>query len=102
MTNRITLIGKLVEVAKTRSYESRGGTIETVSLWIETSDEVRKDRFTIEVDCPMAAAIAKALPEGALVEATGKLRHDRWKDKTTGLWTGKVYVAIDDCPFVFA
>ena len=28
-------------------------------------------------------------------EVSGKLRHDRWKDKGTGRWTGKVFVAID-------
>ncbi|HRP69604.1 MAG TPA: DUF4178 domain-containing protein, partial [Turneriella sp.] len=28
-------------------------------------------------------------------EVTGKLRHDRWKDKGTGRWTGKVFIAID-------
>jgi hypothetical protein len=26
---------------------------------------------------------------------SGKLRHDRWKDKGTGRWTGKVFVAVD-------
>ena len=95
MTNRITLLGKLLEPARVRSYESRGGTIETVSLWIETSDEIRKDRFTVEIDCPKAADLAKAMATGTLVEASGKLRHDRWKDKTTGRWTGKVYLAIE-------
>ena len=25
----------------------------------------------------------------------GVLRHDRWKDKATGRWIGKVFVAID-------
>lgn len=30
-----------------------------------------------------------------IVERTGKLRHDRWKDKATSRWTGKVFIAID-------
>ena len=30
-----------------------------------------------------------------IVEVTGKLRHDRWKDKATGRWTGKVFIAVD-------
>lgn len=95
MTNRVTLIGKLLDAPKVRSFESRGGTIETVSLWIETTDEHRTDRFTVDVACPKAGAAAKTLPAGALVEINGKLRHDRWKDKQTNRWTGKVFVAVD-------
>ncbi len=30
-----------------------------------------------------------------IVEGAGKLRHDRWKDKATNRWTGKVFIAID-------
>lgn len=95
MTNRVTLLGKVLDAAKVRSFEARSGTIETVSLWIETSDGLRTDRFTIDIACPKAGAIAKTLPAGALVEINGKLRHDRWKDKQTQRWTGKVFVAID-------
>ena len=34
-------------------------------------------------------------PAGALVEINGKLRHDRWKDKQSQRWTGKVFIAVD-------
>jgi single-stranded DNA-binding protein len=95
MTNRVTIIGKLVDTPKSRFYEARNGTIETVSLWVEVKDGDRADRFTVEINCPKAQAAAKALPKDALVEATGKLRHDRWKDKETNRWTGKVFIAID-------
>ena len=84
-----------IEPAKVRAYELRGGKFETVSLWIETSDAVRKDRFTVEIDCPKAGKLAKAMVADTLVEVSGKLRHDRWKDKTTSRWSGKVYVAIE-------
>lgn len=94
MNNRVTLTGKLLDAPKTRSFEARGGTIEIVSLWIEVKDEHRADRFTVEVNCPKAGATAKDLKADVLVEVTGALRHDRWKDKE-GKWTGKVYVAID-------
>lgn len=30
-----------------------------------------------------------------IAEVTGVLRHDRWKDKATSRWTGKVFIAID-------
>jgi hypothetical protein len=30
-----------------------------------------------------------------IAEITGALRRDRWKDKATGRWTGKVFIAID-------
>jgi len=95
MTNRITLLGKLVDAPKTRSFDVRDGRIEIVSLWLEVNDGDRSDRFTVEVNCPKAQIAAKAMQSGALVEASGVLRHDRWKDKKTGLWTGKVYIAID-------
>jgi len=32
---------------------------------------------------------------GVIAEITGQLRHDRWKDKASGKWTGKVFVAVD-------
>ena len=33
--------------------------------------------------------------KGVLAEVTGVLRHDRWKDRATSRWVGKVFVAID-------
>ncbi|MBC7767429.1 MAG: hypothetical protein H7124_01440 [Phycisphaerales bacterium] len=95
MTNRVTITGKLLDAPKVRSFEQRGGTIEIVSLWIEVRDEHRADRFTVEINCPKAAAAAKAMRADVIAEVTGVLRHDRWKDKASGKWTGKVYVAID-------
>lgn len=95
MTNRVTITGKLLDAPKIRSFEHKGGTIEIVSLWIEVKDDVRADRFTVEINCPKAALAAKAMRADVLVEVTGKLRHDRWKDKTTSRWTGKVFIAID-------
>lgn len=95
MTNRITLLGKLLEDPKLRSFEARGGTIEIISLWLEVKDEHRADRFTVEINDPKAQAAAKAMKKNVIVEVTGKLRHDRWKDKASNRWTGKVFVAID-------
>lgn len=95
MTNRITITGKLLDAPKVRSFEVRGGTIEVTSLWIEVRDEHRADRFSVEINDPKAAAAAKAMRADVLVEVTGKLRHDRWKDKATSRWTGKVFIAID-------
>jgi len=95
MTNRVTIIGKLVDAPKVRSFEQRGGTIEIVSLWLEVKDENRTDRFTVEINDPKAAATAKAMKKDVIAEVTGKLRHDRWKDKATNRWTGKVFIAID-------
>lgn len=95
MTNRVTIIGKLVDAPKLRSFEQKGGTIEIVSLWVEVAGEHRSDRFTVEINDGKAATAAKAMKKDTIVEVTGKLRHDRWKDKATGRWTGKVFVAID-------
>lgn len=95
MTNRVTILGKLVDDPKLKSFEARGGTIEIVSLWVEVKDDIRADRFTVEINDPKAMAAAKAMRKDVLVEVTGKLRHDRWKNKATGQWTGKVFVAID-------
>ena len=95
MTNRVTIIGKLVDAPKLRSFEQKGGTIEIVSLWVEVAGEHRSDRFTVEINDGKAATAAKAMKKDVIVEVTGKLRHDRWKDKATGRWTGKVFVAID-------
>jgi single-stranded DNA-binding protein len=95
MTNRVTIIGKLVDAPKIRSFEQRGGTIEIVSLWLEVKDEHRTDRFTVEINDGKAATAAKAMKQDVIVEVTGKLRHDRWKDKATSRWTGKVFIAID-------
>lgn len=94
MTNRVTIIGKLVDAPKIRSFEQRGGTIEIVSFWLEVKDENRTDRFT-EINDGKAATTAKAMKKDVIAEVTGKLRHDRWKDKATGRWTGKVFIAID-------
>ena len=71
MTNRITLQGKLLDVAKIRTYEARGETFEVVQLWIEVSDGQRRDRFNVDVHDGKAATAAKALPKDALVEITG-------------------------------
>lgn len=95
MTNRITLLGRVLDTPKIRTFEVRDGRIEIVSLWIEVTAGDRADRFTVEVNCPKAQTVAKALPADAMAEISGVLRHDRWKDKTSGKWTGKVYVAID-------
>jgi hypothetical protein len=95
MTNRVTLIGKVLDAPKIRSFEARGGTIEIVSLWIEVRDVDRADRFTIEINCPKAAATAKSMKADVLAEISGALRHDRWKDKKTGQWTGQVFIAVD-------
>lgn len=95
MTNRVTLLGKLIDAPKIRSFEVRDGRIEIVSLWIEVRDGDRADRFTVEINCPKAQVTAKAMQGGVLVEAVGVLRHDRWKDRKTNQWTGKVYIAID-------
>ncbi|KAF0182488.1 MAG: hypothetical protein FD124_1186 [Alphaproteobacteria bacterium] len=95
MTNRVTLIAKVLEAAKIRTYESRGQTFETVSLWVEVKDADRADRFTVEIHCPKAQTVAKAMQADVLAEINGQLRHDRWKDKQTSRWTGKVYIAIE-------
>lgn len=95
MTNRVTLLGKLVDAPKIRTIEVRNGSIEIVSLWIEAPSGERADRFTVEINCPKAAAAAKAMRAGVIAEITGQLRHDRWKDKASGKWTGKVFVAVD-------
>lgn len=95
MTNRITLLGKLLDAPKIRSFESRGGAVEIVSLWIEVADEHRKDRFSVDINDPKAAAAAKAMKKDVMVEVTGKLRHDRWQHKDTKAWTGKIYIAVD-------
>jgi single-stranded DNA-binding protein len=95
MTNRVTLIGKLIDAPKIRTFEVRGGTIEVVSLWIEAPSGDRTDRFTVEINCPKAATTAKAMKADVIAEITGQLRHDRWKDKASGKWVGKVFVAVD-------
>lgn len=95
MTNRVTLIGKILDIPKVRSFETNGGSIEVVSLWMEVQSGERADRFTIEINCPKSQLAAKALKPGVLAEVSGALRHDRWKDKQSGKWTGKVFVAID-------
>ena len=95
MTNRVTIIGKLLDAPKIRSFEQRGGTIEIVSLWLEVKDENRTDRFTVEINDGKAATAAKAMKKDVIVEVSGKLRHDRWKDKATSRRTGKVFIAID-------
>lgn len=93
--NRVTLIGKLLDAPRVRSFETRNGPLETVSLWIETQDNGRSDRFSVDITCPKQGAAAKAFAKDVIVEVHGKLRHDRWKDAETKRWTGKVYVAID-------
>lgn len=95
MLNRVTLTGKLLDAPKIRSFEQRGGTIEIVSLWIEVKDEHRADRFTVDINDGKAATAAKAMKKDVIVEITGKLRHDRWQEKETKRWTGKVFIAID-------
>lgn len=95
MSNRVTITGTLVDNPKIRSFEKKGGTIEIVSLWLEVKSEHRSDRFTVEVNDGKAATAAKAMAKGVVAEVTGALRHDRWKDKATGRWTGKVFVAVD-------
>ncbi|KAF0174906.1 MAG: hypothetical protein FD124_2746 [Alphaproteobacteria bacterium] len=95
MTNRITLLATALDTAKVRTFEVRDTVIEIVSLWVEVREDDRADRFTVEIGCPKAAEIAKALPKGARVEITGKLRHDRWKDKASGRWTGKVFISVE-------
>jgi len=52
MTNRVTLIGKLVDAPKIRTIEGRNGSIEIVSLWLEAPSGERADRFTVEINCP--------------------------------------------------
>lgn len=85
MTNRVTLVGKLLDAPKLCSFKARGGTIEVVSLWIEVKDEHRADRFTVEINDPKAQVAAKAMRKDVLVEVTGTLRHDRWIAKGTNL-----------------
>ncbi len=94
-TNRITLKCKLRDVARIRTDEARGETLEVVQLWIKVSDGQRRDRFNVDVHDGKAAAAARALPEDALVEITGKLRHNRWQDQATKAWRGEIYIAVE-------
>jgi single-stranded DNA-binding protein len=55
----------------------------------------RRDRFNVDVHDGKAATAAKALPKDALVEITGKLRHDRWQDQPPKAWRGKIYIAVE-------
>lgn len=93
--NRVSLTGKLIDDPKARTLEFRGAPTEIVSLWLDVQSGERSDRFTVEIYCPKQQEAAKAMRKDVLVEVTGVLRHDRWKDKGTGRWTGKVFVAID-------
>jgi single-stranded DNA-binding protein len=95
MTNRVTITGTLVDAPKLRNFEQRGGTVEIVSLWLEVKDEHRTDRFTVEINDGKAAEAAKAFHKDVIVEVSGKLRHDRWKDRESGRWIGKVFIAVD-------
>ncbi|WP_135213202.1 hypothetical protein [Vitreimonas flagellata] len=95
MTNTITLGGKLLSEPSVRSFEARKGKVEVVSLWMEVQGHGRRDRFKVDIFCPRQQQIAKAIPEGALVEVTGSLRHDRWRDLETKEYRGKIYVAIE-------
>lgn len=95
MTNRVTITGTLLDAPKLRGFEQRGRAIEIVSLWVEVKEGDRIDRFTIEINDGKAATVAKAMRKGVVVEVAGKLRHDRWKEKTSGRWTGKVFIAVD-------
>ena len=95
MTNRITLQGKLIDVAKTRTFEARGETFEVVQLWIEVSDGHRRDRFTVDVHDGETATAAKALPKDARVDITGKRRHDCWQDQAAKAWRGKISIAVE-------
>jgi hypothetical protein len=95
MTNRITLQGKLLDVAKVHIYEAGSETFEVVQLWIEVTDGQRRDRFNVDVHDGKAATAAKALPKDALVEITGKLRHDRWQDQPPKALRGKIYIAVE-------
>ncbi len=95
MTNRITLVGKLLDAPKLRSFEARGGTVEIVQLWIEVADGNRKDRFNVDINDGKAATAAKSMKKDVIVEVTGKLRHDRWQDQMTKAWRGKIFVAVD-------
>jgi single-stranded DNA-binding protein len=58
-------------------------------------DDDHTDRFSVDINDGKAATAAKAMKQGVIVEVTGKLRHDRWKDKATNRWTGKVFIAVD-------
>ena len=83
------------KIPKVRTLEFRGGSTDIVSLWLEVPSGERRDRFTVEIFCPRGQERAKAMRKDVLAEVTGVLRHDRWKDKATGRWIGKVFVAID-------
>lgn len=93
--NRVTLTGQLVDDPKSRTLEFRGASTDIVSLWLEVRTDERSDRFTVEIYCPKQQQAAKAMRKGVLAEVTGVLRHDRWKDRATSRWVGKVFVAID-------
>ncbi len=93
--NRVTLTGKLIEDPKSRTYEYRGASTEVVSLWLEVRSGERNDRFSVEIYCPKQQEAAKGMRKDVLAEITGVLRHDRWKDKASGKWIGKIFVAID-------
>lgn len=54
-----------------------------------------RDRFNVDVHDGKAATAAKALPKHALVEITGKLRHDCWQDQAAKAWRGKIYIGAD-------
>ncbi len=96
MKNRVTLIGRVVGEPKVRKFDNRNNVeIEIVSLWLSIPSGERFDRITVEINCPRAQKVAKAMGPDVIAEVQGELRHDRWKAKDTGQWIGKVYVAVD-------
>ncbi len=66
-----------------------------VSLWIEAPSGEHADPLHRRDQLPESGSSAKAMRANIIAEVPGQRRHDRWKDKASGKWTGKVFVAVD-------
>lgn len=94
--NLVTLVGRAGMDPEVRYFES-GRVVCTFSLAVNRfrKGEDKPDWFSLELWDRTAEVAGEYVRKGSLIGVTGRLKFDRWKDKSTGEERQRPIIAVD-------
>jgi single-strand DNA-binding protein len=94
--NVVSLVGRVGAEPDMRYFES-GSMVCKLVLAVDrpTRNSDQPDWFNLELWGKNAEIAAQYVRKGSLIGATGSLKFDRWKDRTTGVDRSQPVIRVD-------